>query len=325
MSVDYVAVVAVTICIYATLVVSLNLVTGYAGQANLGQSAFFGIGAYVAAVASVNDGWSFWATIPVAVAAAGCAGLVLGAISLRLRDDFLAITTIGLNFVVVAMFQYVPFFGGAMGIYAIPLPTIGSHTFGNLDFLAVGIAMVGVVTALSLYLERTWFGAALIAIRDDELAAAATGIPVAPYKVGAFALSAALAGLAGSLYAPFISAVTPTSFGFSESVVILAMLMLGGLGSVRGALVGAVILGALPEVFRVVSDYRLLMFGLVLVLVLRFAPFGLTGIPRALAAARRTSAPIGPGAGGGLTHGQGGEVRRSDAGDFGSGRSDGPT
>ena len=216
---------------------------------------------------------------------------MLGAISLRLRDDFLAITTIGLNFVVVAMFQYVPFFGGAMGIYAIPLPTIGSHTFGNLDFLAVGLVMVAVVTALSLYLQRTWFGAALIAIRDDELAAAATGIPVAPYKVGAFALSAALAGLAGSLYAPFISAVTPTSFGFSESVVILAMLMLGGVGSVLGALVGAVILGALPEVFRVVSDYRLLMFGLVLVLVLRFAPFGLTGIPRALRG-RATYEPV---------------------------------
>lgn len=279
MSLDYVAVVAVTICIYATLVVSLNVVTGYAGQPNLGQSAFFGIGAYAAAVAAATDGWSFWATIPLAVVAASVAGLVLGAISLRLREDFLAISTIGLNFVVVAMFQYVPIFGGAMGVYAIPLPSLGSYTFGNEAFLVLGLAMVGLVTALSLYLERTWFGAALVAIRDDEVAAAATGIPVAPYKVGAFVLSAACAGLAGALYAPFLSAVTPTSFGFSESVVMLAMLMLGGIGRVPGALIGAIVLGALPEVFRPISDYRLLVFGVLLVLVLRFLPGGIAGIP----------------------------------------------
>lgn len=282
MSFDYLAVVAVTICIYATLVVSLNVVTGYAGQPNLGQSAFFGIGAYAAAVASVTYGWSFWSTIPLAVAAAAVAGLVLGGISLRLREDFLAISTIGLNFVVVAMFQYVPIFGGAMGIYAIPLPSIGSYTFGNEAFLVLGLVMVALVTALSLYLERTWFGAALLAIRDDDVAAAATGIPVAPYKVAAFMLSAGCAGLAGALYAPFLSAVTPTSFGFSESVVILAMLMLGGLGGVPGALIGAIILGALPEVFRPISDYRLLVFGVLLVLVLRFLPGGLAGVVPAL-------------------------------------------
>ena len=277
MSLDYVIVVLVTIAIYAILVVSLNIVAGYGGQPNLAQGAFLGIGAYFAAVLSVTYGWSFWATVPAATVAAGLAGLLLGAISLRLREDFLAVTTIGLNFVVVAMFQYVPFFGGAVGVYAIPLPTIGSHQFGDADFLAVGLAMLAVVVALSWYLERTWLGAAIIAIRDDETAAAATGVPVAPYKIAAFVLSSALAGLAGALYAPFISAVTPSSFGFSESVVILAMLVFGGMGLIRGALAGAIVLGALPEVFRFISDYRLLAFGALLVLMLRFQPEGLLG------------------------------------------------
>lgn len=277
MSIDYLAVVLVTLAIYGILAVSLNVVAGYAGQPNLAQGAFFGIGSYFTAVLSAHDGWSFWPTVPVAVLAAAFAGLVLGAISLRLREDFLAVTTIGLNFVVVAMFQYVPFFGGAMGIYGIPLPSIGGHQFGNVDFLVLGVAFLLFVAAISWYLERTWFGAGLFAIKDDETAAAATGIPVAPYKIAAFVLSSGLGGLAGALYAPFLSAVTPTSFGFSESVVILAMLMFGGIGVITGAIAGAVILGALPEVFRFISDYRLLTFGAILVVMLRFQPEGLFG------------------------------------------------
>lgn len=274
---SYLVVVAVTIAIYAVLTVSLNLVVGYVGQPNLAQSAFFGIGAYFAAVFSTRYHTSFWWTIPLAFVIAGVAGLALGAISLRLREDFLAITTIGLNFVIVAIFQYVPFFGGAVGIYAIPLPSIGSYEFGNNSFLIVALAMLALVTLVSKYLEHTWFGASLIAIRDDEAAAASVGIPIASYKIIAFALSTAFAGMAGSLYAPFLSAVTPTTFGFTESIVILAMLIFGGLGTIRGAIIGAIILGALPEAFRFISNYRLLTFGLILLLMLRFQPEGLVG------------------------------------------------
>ncbi len=136
---SYLIVVGVTIVIYAILTVSLNIVVGYVGQPNLAQSAFFGIGAYFAAVLSTRYHTSFWWTIPLAFATAGAAGLALGAISLRLREDFLAITTIGLNFVVVAVFQYVPFFGGAVGIYAIPLPTIAGTRSATRTFLVVGL------------------------------------------------------------------------------------------------------------------------------------------------------------------------------------------
>lgn len=301
---SFILVIAVTIVIFATLTVALNLVVGYAGQPNLAQSAFFGIGAYFAAVMSTRYHLTFWWTIPIALGVSGTAGFVLGAISLRLREDFLAITTIGLNFVVVAVFQYVPFFGGAVGIYAIPLPAIGAHTFGNVDFLVAGVAMLAFTVGTSAWLERSWIGGCLVAIRDDENAASSVGIPVATYKVIAFTLSAALAGMAGSLYAPFMSAVTPTTFGFTESVVILAMLIFGGVGKIRGALLGALILGALPEVFRFISNFRLLTFGAILLLMLRFQPQGLAGDESAasnlMAGIMRAftgSRPSGPGSG----------------------------
>jgi branched-chain amino acid transport system permease protein len=274
---SYLVVILVTITIFAILAVALNVVVGYAGQPNLAQSAFFGLGAYFGAIMATRYGIGFWWTIPISFCIAGLAGFVLGAISLRLREDFLAITTIGLNFVMVALFQYVPFFGGAVGISSIPLPTIGGRQFGNVDFLVVALAMLLLTVAISAYLERSWFGASLVAIRDDEEASASIGIPIAPYKVAAFTLSAALAGMAGSVYAPFISAVTPTSFGFTESVVVLSMLIFGGIGKIRGAIVGALVLGALPEAFRFISNFRLLTYGAILLLMLRFQPQGLLG------------------------------------------------
>ncbi len=274
---SYVIVIGVTIMIYAMLTVALNMVVGYAGQPNLAQSAFLGLGAYFAAVLSTRYHLSFWLTIPISFSVAGMAGFILGAVSLRLREDFLAITTIGLNFVVVAIFQYVPFFGGAVGIYSIPLPTIGGRQFGNPDFLLVAACMLALVVASSKYLERTWLGASLTALKDDESASSSVGIPVASYKVAAFTLSAAFAGMAGSIYAPFLSAITPSSFGFTESVVILSMLIFGGIGTIRGALLGALILGALPEAFRFISNFRLLTFGVILLLMLRFQPQGLAG------------------------------------------------
>lgn len=274
---SYLIVVAVTVVIYAVLTVSLNIVIGYAGQPHLGHGAFFGVGAYITAVVTTRYDWSYWWSIPVAVLATGLVGLVVGAISLRLRDDFLAITTIGLNFVIVAAFQYIPWFGGPTGIYAIPLPKLGGYTFDNVGFLVLALALLALVVAISLFVRKSWFGLGLFGVKDDDLAAATVGIPVAPYKILAFTLSAMMAGLAGNIYAPFLSVVTPTSFGFIESVVMVAMLMFGGLGSIRGAILGAVILSILPEVFRFVSDYRLLIFGVLLVAILRFRPQGLIG------------------------------------------------
>lgn len=280
---SYFLVVGTTIAIYAVLSVGLNIAVGYAGQPHLAQGAFFGIGAYMVAVLTTRYSLSFWVALPIAIVVTAASGIVLGAISLRLRDDFLAIVTIGLNFVIVAIFQYVPWFGGSTGIYAIPLPSIGGTTFGNGTFFIAGIVMLALAVAVSWYLSRSWLGLGLASLRDDELASASSGTPIASFKIAAFVISTAIAGMAGALYAPFLSAVTPTSFGFTESIVILAMVMLGGSGTIRGAILGAIVLGALPEVFRFVSDYRLLIFGAILVLVLRFQPQGIIGTDSAAA------------------------------------------
>ena len=144
----YAIVVAVTAILMAAVVVSLNLTAGYAGQPNLAQSAFFGLGAYFAAVLSVEHGMSFWSVLPVAALVSGLAGAVLGAISLRLREDFFAITTVGLNFVVVALFKSVDFFGGAAGIYGLPLPVLGRTAFTNDHFLVLSLVVLAVVLLL---------------------------------------------------------------------------------------------------------------------------------------------------------------------------------
>lgn len=274
---SYILVVAVTAAIFASATVSLNIVAGYAGQPNLGQSAIFGIGAYFTAVLTSSYGLSFWLALPVSGVAAAIAGVFVGAISLRLKEDFFAIVTVGLNFVVVAMFQTIPFFGGATGIYSIPLPELFGRSFGNEEFLVVALLLLALICIVSWAIRRSWLGGMLLTISEDELVASALGAPVAKYKGIAFVISSACAGLAGSLYATFLSAVTPETFGFIGSVTIMAMLIIGGNGTIRGAIVGAVLLTLIPELFRFASEYRILIFGLILVLVLRFQPQGLVG------------------------------------------------
>ena len=274
---SYYLVVLVTAVIFACATVSLNMVAGYAGQPNLGQSAIFGLGAYFAAVLATSYGLSFWWNLLVAGAVCGLAGAVVGAISLRLREDFFAITTVGLNFVVVAVFQTVPFFGGSSGIYSIPLPSIAGRPFGNVDFLVCGLVLLAAACLVSTVIYRSWFGGMLLAIREDELVAASMGAPVARFKALSFVISSVFAGLAGCLYAYFLSTVTPESFGFNQSVILLAMLIIGGTSTIRGAVFGAVLLTLIPEMFRFAADYRMLVFGLFLVLVLRFQPEGLIG------------------------------------------------
>lgn len=274
---SYYLVVMVTGVIFATATVSLNMVAGYAGQPNLGQSAIFGLGAYFAAVLATAHGVSFWWNLVIAAVVAGLAGAVVGAISLRLREDFFAITTVGLNFVVVALFQTIPFFGGASGIYSIPLPSVGGRTFGNEEFLVSGLVLLTAVCLVSVVISRSWFGGMLLAIREDELVAASMGAPVARFKALSFVVSSVFAGLAGCLYAYFLSTVTPESFGFNQSVILMAMLIIGGSSTIRGAVFGALLLTVIPEMFRFAADYRMLIFGLFLVLVLRFQPQGVIG------------------------------------------------
>ncbi len=273
----YVITILITIAIYAILAHSLNIITGHAGQISLGHAAFFGIGAYTSAMLYTEAGLPFWLDVPLAAVTAGIIGALLGIPCLRVRDDFLAITTMGINFVVEAVFLYIPFFGGAMGIGGINLPSWFGREMNKGEYFLLIIFVFLFLILLDRKLMRSWMGMAWAAIREDELAAEAMGVPVVRFKVIAFILGSAIAGLAGGFYAHFLTFIMPQNFGFGQSIVILSMVVFGGIGTRWGPLVGAVILGVLPEISRPILEYRTFVYGLLLMLMMRFQPEGLLG------------------------------------------------
>ena len=275
---EYVISVAVFVGIWVALALSLNILTGYAGQVSLGHAAFFGIGAYTSAVLAVQYGVPFWVDFLGAIVITGLVGTVLGLPSLRVRHDFLVLATMGINFVVVAVFKYVDFFGGAMGLVNIPAPTFLGQSFrGGMPYLGLVVAYAIFTWLVSWYLSKTWTGMAFQTVRLDEDAAAAVGVSSARFKIYAFGISAALAGGAGSLYAHFIGSVFPDTFVFVESIAILSMVIFGGVGTLRGPILGAILLKAAPEMLRFVQDYRFAIYGLLLVLMMLFQPMGIIG------------------------------------------------
>ncbi|MEW5909992.1 MAG: branched-chain amino acid ABC transporter permease [Thermodesulfobacteriota bacterium] len=267
----------ITVAIYILLAHSLNIITGRAGQISLGHAAFFGIGAYTAGMLYTKLGLPFWIDVPLAALSAGLIGAILGIPCLRVRDDFLAITTMGINFVVEAVFLYIPFFGGAMGIGGINLPGWFGREMTKTEFLFVILGVIILIYALDFRVSRSWIGLAWDSIREDETAAEAMGVDVVRFKVIAFILGSALAGLAGGFYAHFLTFIMPQNFGFGQSIVILSMVVFGGIGTRWGPLVGAVILGLLPEISRPIMEYRTLLYGVLLLLLMRFQPSGLIG------------------------------------------------
>jgi branched-chain amino acid transport system permease protein len=254
------------------LAVSLNMISGFCGQISLGHGAFFGAGAYAAALAMVGTG-----SVPLAIVAALVTGSLLGIIvgfaSLRVRTDFLAVTTIGVNFLFVGFVRKQAWLGGEMGISGIPGTGLGAS--GNLAMILLFAALT---IALSVYISRSWMGFAFRAVGEDEGTAATLGINVGAYKLAAFGIGTALAGLAGGLYAFFTQFITADAFDFILSVMLMAMVVIGGIGSTWGVVVAAVGLTLLPEAIRFVNDYRLLVFGGMLVLVIRLAPGGIAAV-----------------------------------------------
>ena len=259
------------------LAVSLNIISGFCGQISLGHGAFYGVGAYAAALVMIAT-----RNVPFALLSGATAGALLGVVvgfaSLRVRSDFLAVTTIGVNFLFTGFVRKQAWLGGEMGISGIP--GSGLSATGNMMLiLLVACATI----ALSLYIGHSWMGFAFRAVSQDEDAAATLGINAGAYKLAAFGIGTALAGLAGGLYAFFTQFITADSFDFILSVMLMAMVVIGGIGSTAGVVVAAVTLTLLPEAIRFVNDYRLLIFGGLLVVIMRFAPGGLAGIVTSLA------------------------------------------
>lgn len=272
----YVAVVAVNVGIFIMLALSLNIIIGYAGQSQMGHAAFFGIGAYTSAIMTTTFGLNFWLTLPAALIITGAIGALLGFVSVRLKGDFLAYTTIGINFVIVAIFQYSDFFGASMGM-SVAKPRFFGIKMDAPQYLILLALLIGLTCFLIRKMNRSYFGLALSSIRNDEMAAESFGIPVNRYKVLTFIIGTAIAGLTGAIYAHHMSFIYSSDFAFIVSISIISMVVVGGIGTIRGPIFGAILLGAAPELFRFLADYRMIVYGGLLVLMMRFQPQGLLG------------------------------------------------
>ncbi len=293
MSGDYLRIVVITIGINAILAASLHLINGLAGQFSIGHAALMAVGAYAASklTLAMPTALGFALALPLAALAAGAAGLLVGAPSLRLRGDYLALATLGFGEIIRVVIESTPYLGGALGLSQIPAFT--------------SLPLVAAVLAATIYvawaIEHSRTGRALVALRDDELCAELLGIRVARYKIAIFVVAAAFAGLAGALEAHLLRTITPVDFGFARSFQIATMVVLGGIGSLGGAVFAATALTLLGELLRQAQvwlpagllwlwpkaptglvewlgkDYRMLLYAGLLVAIVILRPDGLLG------------------------------------------------
>ncbi len=259
------------VCINVILAVSLNLATGFLGQLVLGHAGFMSVGAYSAALFTMYSGLPTLISFPLALLVGGIVaaafGVIIGVPALRLKGDYLAILTLGFGEIIRVLILAMPFTGGAAGLSGIPLLTTFTYVF------IIAILTVALIFAFI----HSRHGRAVIAIREDEIAAEAAGIHTTYYKLLAFVLAAFFAGIAGGLYAHHIGVLDPSKFDFNYSVEILIMVVLGGMGSITGSVIAAVVLTLLPELLRGFSEYRMLIYSVILICVMLFKPSGLLG------------------------------------------------
>jgi branched-chain amino acid transport system permease protein len=262
--------------IFIMLAVGLNVVVGYCGLLDLGYAAFFAIGAYTSGVLSTTFGWPILLTIPFVIVAAVLGGLIIGGPTLRLRSDYLAIVTLGFGEIVRITANNLDFTGGPNGVFGIPdfgIPDFGLRS--DIVTYWVVVVVVGAAVLASARLGRGRLGRAWRFVREDEDAAEAMGIHTYKVKFAAYVTGAIFGGLAGVLFAVHQTAISPPSFNFLYSALILMAVVLGGMGSTPGVVVGAVLISLLPEVLRDVGNSRYLLFGVLLILVMIFRPQGI--------------------------------------------------
>jgi branched-chain amino acid transport system permease protein len=267
--------------IFALLSISLNVVLGYAGQIALGHAALFGIGAYTSAlITSGADGVLFWPAFAASGATAGVAGLLIGIPALRLRGHYLALATLGFGEIMrLVFFNWREVTHGMDGISAIPPPAIGSFAFDiETRFFYLALVVLALAMAVARRIERSKYGRMFASIRDNELGAGAAGVNVPRLKITAFAISAVLAGLAGSLYAHLVGFISPDAFTFDVTAQLLSMVLIGGIGTTWGPVLGAVALTFGPELLRVSKAYYLVMYGAGIAAMIIFLPEGLIGL-----------------------------------------------
>lgn len=272
--------------IYAVVAMSLNLLIGYSGLLQIAHAAYFGVGAYTAALLWTKVGLGFISGLLSAALIAGTLSLLVSLPAWRFRGDYFVMISLAVQVLLYSvMYNWVDLTNGPYGITGISKPDIiaSGYATGGVIF-ATYAAIVGLLSLVLAAAKLSPFGRSLQAMRDDELAARSLGIPVRRLKVEAFMLASALVGVAGGLYAAYVSYIDPTSFSIHESILMLSMVIVGGTGNVRGPLVGAAVLIAIPELLRFLSlpdsvsaNVRLLAYGLLLIAMMHWRPQGLAG------------------------------------------------
>lgn len=282
---NYLMNVFVFVGIHTMLAVALNLLLGYAGQISLGHAAFFGLGAYGSGILTTTFGWNPWLTLAAVALAVSALAFAVGFPILKLKGHYLAMATLGMGIIIYIVFnEWVEVTGGPSGFPGIPNLQLGSLVFDSdlKNYYLVWTFTLGCVL-LSVNLANSRIGRAFRAIHDAETAARVMGVNARLLKVQVFALSAMICAIAGSLYAHVMSFVAPPSFGFNISVELLTMVVIGGLGSIYGSFLGALLLTLLPEFLRFMHDYDIVFYGGLLMVMTIFMPGGLVrGIPELL-------------------------------------------
>ena len=276
---SYILRIMVVCMMYVMLALSINLLTGFGGLMTMGHAAFWGIGAYTAAILATKLGLGMGISMIIAAIIAGLFSLLLGLATLRLKGYFLTIVTLGFCEIVrLVELNFSDLTGGALGISAIPKPNLfGIEISDNKGIYYIMLVLVVLTAVIVFNIVYSRVGLALQSVRDDDIAASAMGVNVFGNRLMAFMVSAMLAGVCGAFYAHYISFISPTIFTTNESMKMLIMTIFGGLGSIPGTIVGASILTIIPEAIRVLSKYRNLIYGVIIVVLMMVKPDGLFG------------------------------------------------
>lgn len=273
---SYATVILTNALLYIVLALGLNIVVGYAGLLDLGYAAFFAVGAYTVGIFTQTFGFNFWLTIPVALMAAALAGVIIGGPTLRLRSDYLAIVTLGFGEIVRLSARNLDITGKASGLSGIEQPWLfGWHIAKPLDFYYVFCVLAIVAVLVSVRLANSRLGRAWLYVRHDEDVAEAMGIDRVRVKLAAYVIGAMFAAVGGAFFAANLGAISPESFSFTQSVLILMAVILGGMGKIPGVILGAIIVILGPELLRDLGEYRLLVFAVGLLLIMMFRPSGI--------------------------------------------------
>ena len=270
----------IMIGLYTILALSLNVILGWTGMLSMGHAAFYSIGAYASAILATKLGWGFFPTALAGIAVSALLGTMLGLTTMRLSGSYLAITTMGFAEVIrMVLLSWESMTNGAFGIQRIPRPVIFGYELttanGGLYLLTLGIVVL--VLYFCSAIQTSKLGRTLRAIKNDSLAAILMGINTEKYKVIAFAIAGGLAGLAGAMFAAMNRYIDPNTFNFDSSMLIVCICILGGMGSIKGQILGAVLLITFPEVLRSFALYRFVVYGVILLVMMRFRPTGLLG------------------------------------------------